>query len=130
MIIENIALLNLHDSDLLSTTVRTTDEGDENVSLRLDYISDYRTFETQPKILVFEKCWGVSLNFNFRVEGPDSIDSAEETAESEFIERILETHARMNLSPSTGLRHFVITTSSTGSRLDLVAESVRLIDVD
>lgn len=130
MTIENIAVLNLHDSDLISTSIRTTDEGDENVSLRLNYINDYQSCETRPTILVFEKCWGARFSFNFRVDGPDSIDSADETTESEFVKEIREKYERMNLSPKSRLRHFVIKTSSTGSRLDLVAESIRLIDVD
>ena len=129
MIIQDIASPNLHDSHLVSITVRTTDEGDENISLRLNYLNDYQSFETTPKLLVFDNCWGAVFNANFRAEGPDSILSAEEVAESDFITEILEKYARVNLKPNIRLRHFVIKTSLTGSRLEVVSEKARLMDV-
>lgn len=123
-----MASLNLHDSDLISVTVRTTDEGDENISLRLNYLNDYQSFETTPKILVFEKCWSASLKMNFRVEGPDAILSAEERNDTDLIKEVQRTWASIGTSPATRLRHFVIKTSSTGSQLDVVAERLRLSD--
>src|SRR5882762_3786268 len=67
MIIEDIDALNLHDSELISTTVRTTDSGDENVVLRLNYlIDDDESFEMKTKFLIFVRCWGAHYKMNFR----------------------------------------------------------------
>lgn len=129
MFIKDITSLNLHDSDLISIAVRTTDESDEDISLRLDYLTDYKSFETTPKILVFKKCWGARLNMNFRVEGPDSILSAEEMTDSDFVNEIRNTWGSIGVTPEARLRHFVLKTSSTGSQLDIVAEELRLLDV-
>lgn len=128
MIVEDIGLLNLHDSDLISITVRPTDEGDENISLRLDYLNDYQSFETAPKILVFGKCWDASLKMNFRYSGPDSILSAEELPDSDLIAKVRKRYEKMNLVPRTRLRHFVIKTNLTGSQIDIVAEELHLLD--
>lgn len=128
MNIENIDLLNLHDSDLISICIQTTVDGDENIVLHLNYLNDYESFLTAPKVLIFEKCWGAKCSLNFRVQGPDSIDSAIETVESIWIEEIRERYGRMAIIANGPLRHFVIRTSTTGSELSIVAERLRLSD--
>ena len=128
MIIEDISSLNLHDSELISVNVRTTDEGDENILLRLNYLIDYQSSESNHMVLVFEKCWSARLTMNFRVVGPDSIQTAEEIGDSDFINEIRGKWASISPMPSTRLRHYKVTTSLSGSELNIVAEQVRLID--
>lgn len=129
MNIDDIASLNLHDSELISVLVMTTDEGDENISLRLNYLIDYESFESVPKALIFEGCWSSTLKMNFRVQRPDSILSAEEMIDSDFINEIRNRWSSIGFPQTTILRHFVITTSLSGSRLDIVAEKLRLCDM-
>ncbi|MGD9560791.1 MAG: hypothetical protein AB7F88_00820 [Pyrinomonadaceae bacterium] len=128
MIVVNIASLNLHDSGVNSITVRTTDEGEENISLGLDYLTDYESFETVPKDLVFVRCWAAEIKANFRYSGPDLIFSAEELTDSHLIRQTREAFAKVNILPTSMLRHFIIVTGLTASRLEVVAEELRLVD--
>lgn len=128
MIIENIASLNLHDSELISAEIRTTDERDDNILLHLDYLLDYESFETKKKVLIFRRCWGARFDMHFRYSGSDRIYSAKETTESSFIDEIKNKYATVKLVPTSILRHFVIATGLSGSQLDVVAEELHLVN--
>jgi hypothetical protein len=128
MIIENIGDLNLHDSEWISTTVRTTDEGDENIVLELDYLLDYKEFETRRKALTFVRCWGATFKMNFRFSGPDSILSGEEKSDSTLIREIEKKWGAVNPVPIGRVRHFAIKAGLTGSQLEVVAEELHLTD--
>ena len=126
MLVKNIAALNLHDSTWISTLIRTTDQGDENIILELDYLLDYTEFETERWTLTFVRCWGARSQMNFRFSGPDSISLAEEHSDSDFIKDIEKTWAAINPVQVGRLRHFVITAGLTGSQLEVVAEELHL----
>ena len=124
MIVESISSLNLHDSELMSIIVQTTDEGDENISLHLDYVLDYGSFNTQKRVLTFVRCWGAKLDMHFRYSGSDRIYSSIETNSSRFIDDVRNRYATANIIPTSRLRHFVITTGLSGSQLDIIAEEL------
>jgi hypothetical protein len=124
MIVEDISLLNLHDSELTSIGVKTTDEGDENIRLQLDYIIDYTSFKTKKCVLTFVRCWGARLDVHFRYSGADRIYSSVETDNSIFIDEVKTKYASANMAPSNRLRHFTITTGLSGSQIDIIAEEL------
>ena len=126
MIVENISSINLHDSELTSIGIQTTDEGDENISLQLDYILDYESFNSQKQVLTFIRCWAAKFDMHFRYSGPDRIHSSTETDSSRFIDEVRNKYATAKIVPSSRLRHFIITTGLTGSQFDIVAEELML----
>lgn len=129
MIVKDIGELNLHDSGWVSTMVRTTDEGDENIILELDYLVDYKDFQTVRKALTFVRCWEARFQINFRFSGSDSILSGVEKTKSDMIVEIERLWGTMTTVRTDRLRHFVIEAGLTGSRLEVVAEELRLSDL-
>jgi hypothetical protein len=126
MIVENISSLNLHDSELMSIMIQTTDQGDQNILLQLDYILDYESFDTQKRVLTFIRCWGAKLDMHFRYSGSDRIYESTETDDSQFIDEVRNKYAMANIIPTSRLRHFVITTGLSGSQVDIIAEELSI----
>jgi hypothetical protein len=106
MIVQSLAELNLHDSELIEMRIKM-----DEVFLLLDYIKDYKTLESERCYLVFGNCSEVNLKINPGVLPPDSIRCGEEWTEK------------------TGKRVRIEMNTST-SVIEIVAQRMELIQSD
>ncbi|MCE0484994.1 MAG: hypothetical protein LV479_12250 [Methylacidiphilales bacterium] len=107
MIVNSISDLNMHDSELLRVLIERTE-----VTMFLDYIEEYDPLKSSPKKLVFRECTNLVLTTHLGYASPDSILAAEE----------------INLGSSG--RKFRITTNTTATTIEIIANIIELIDVE
>jgi hypothetical protein len=124
-----IADLNLHDSVITCIKVIRSGTNIDDTDFHLKYVEDYDTMEMSNKILRFSGCYKLTMDVNFGCASPDSILSAVTVSPSEVLTKIVEGFEQKANEPfSFSLKHYRIETSTTSSRVDIVAREMHLLD--
>jgi len=127
MTVHSLTDLNLHDSELLEISIDRVDRQADRITLRLRYIEDYESMRTTERRLVFSGCVKAVFDMNFKVTTRDSVDTGFEVAPSALLEAARQTLGKVGLTVDKAVKHFRIETNTTGSVLDILAESVEIV---
>jgi hypothetical protein len=89
MEIDDIASINLNDSDITEIRVNSRYE----IELHLNLITDYHTQASETCVLVFQDCQSAALDLKLAFSGPNSILKGFQTKrEDGFVEYEIETN--------------------------------------